>query len=363
MAKYDKRFGKGLFKDTAHIDQPEGSWRHARNMLLNETEGAVSNEGGTKLYGYLEGSDPKTGNQDAKVIGKIEVNNDRIILFVLIQVGTNSYESEIGIWEKGIYKIVYHPTVTTTIDLNFKDSSPIEGTFKIDSKGDLVIYWTDDLNPPRAFNVDRQLRDLTTSDLYGITNLSSINLLNLFPYSGKVPTIKLGEVFDATDPTFQTSVVPGGGLLTGAYHLALAYVDVDNVATSYLTVSPAVSIVAEFDATRPTTKKDGDKEGTQTSKSISWQILDVNSDYKYIRPVVIRKMGDATEAYRLNDLEIDLNSATPSAMSNIVFSNLENVSPASIEDVIIDRRFKTKKLKKKKKRKLESYSQKMVFYT
>ena len=336
MAKYDKRFGKGLFKDTAHIDQPEGSWRHARNMLLNETEGAVSNEGGTKLYGHLEGSDPKTGNQDAKVIGKIEVNNDRIILFVLIQVGTNSYESEIGIWEKGIYKIVYHPTVTTTIDLNFKDSFPIEGTFKIDSKGDLVIYWTDDLNPPRAFNVDRQLRALTTSDLYGITNLSSINLLNLFPYSGKVPTIKLGEIFPSSDPTFQTSVVPGGGLLTGAYHLALAYVDVDNVATSYLTVSPAVSIVAEFDATRPTTKKDGDKEGTQTSKSISWQILDVNSDYKYIRPVVIRKMGDATEAYRLNDIEIDLNSATPSAMSNIVFSNLENVSPASIEDVIID---------------------------
>lgn len=336
MAKYDKRFGKGLFKDTAHIDQPEGSWRHARNMLLNETEGAVSNEGGTKLGGFLEGDISVTGNQDSKVIGKIEVNNDRIILFVLVQVGTNSYESEIGIWEKGKYKIVYHPTVTPTIDLNFSGNSLIEGTFKIDSKGDLIIYWTDDLNPPRAFNVDRQVRSLGSLVLYGITTLSSINLLNLFPYSGKIPTIKLGEVFDAVDPTFQTSVVAGGGLLTGAYHLALAYVDVDNVATSYLTVSPAVSIVAEFDATRPTTKKDGDKEGTQTSKSISWQILDVNSDYKYIRPVVVRKMGDATEAYRLNDIEIELTATTPSTMSNIVFSSLENVSPASIEDVIID---------------------------
>jgi len=336
MAKYDKRFGKGLFKDTAHIDQPEGSWRHARNMLLNETEGAVSNEGGTKLRGFLKGNISVTGNQDSKVIGKIEVNNDRIILFVVVQVGTSSYESEIGIWEKGKYEIVYHPTVTPTIDLNFSGSFPVEGTFKIDSKGDLVIYWTDDLNPPRAFNVDRQLRSGSVTSLYGISTLSSINLLNLFPYSGKIPTIKLGEVFDAVDPTFQTSVVAGGGLLTGAYHLALAYVDVDNVATSYLTVSPAVSIVAEFDATRPTTKKDGDKEGTQTSKSISWQILDVNSDYKYIRPVVVRKMGDATEAYRLNDIEIDLTATTPSTMSNIVFSNLENVSPASIEDVIID---------------------------
>ena len=28
-----KRFLKGLFKDTAHIDQPEGTWRYARNAI------------------------------------------------------------------------------------------------------------------------------------------------------------------------------------------------------------------------------------------------------------------------------------------------------------------------------------------
>ena len=337
MAKYDKRFLKGLFKDTSHLDQPEGTWRHARNMLLNKTEGSVSNEGGNKLAGFLEGASIKTGNQESTVVGKIEVNNDKIILFVSTRITDTTYESEIGMWEKGRYKIVYKPTVTPTIDLNFKKGYPIEGTFKINSKGDLIVYWTDDLNPPRAFNVDRQVRAAGYVSLYGITTLSSINLLNLFPYSGKVPTIKLGEIFSASDPTYQTSVVTGGGLLTGAYHLALAYVDVDNVATSYLTVSPAVSIVAEFDSVRPTTKKDGDKEGTQTSKSIAWKIFDVNSDYKYIRPVVIRKMGDAIEAYRLNDIEIDLDATvTPSTVSDIVFSNLENVSPASIEDVIID---------------------------
>ena len=45
----EKRFLKGLFKDTGHIDQPNGTWRHARNMVVNDTEGAVSNEGGTTL--------------------------------------------------------------------------------------------------------------------------------------------------------------------------------------------------------------------------------------------------------------------------------------------------------------------------
>ena len=89
------------------------------------------------------------------------------------------------------------------------------------------------------------MRDSTgISNLYGISSLTSINLLNLFPYSGKVPTITLGEVWWGTPP-YQTSVHTGGGLKTGSYHLALAYVDKDNVATSYVSISSPVSIVAE----------------------------------------------------------------------------------------------------------------------
>ena len=49
----DKRFIKGLFKDTGHIDQPEGSWRYALNAHLTEIDGAVTNEGGTKLHGVI----------------------------------------------------------------------------------------------------------------------------------------------------------------------------------------------------------------------------------------------------------------------------------------------------------------------
>ena len=77
----EKRFIKGLFKDTAYGDQPEGSWRHANNMLLNETEGAISNEGGIELSGHL-GTNTTIGATNDKVIGAIEVNDDKVILFV-----------------------------------------------------------------------------------------------------------------------------------------------------------------------------------------------------------------------------------------------------------------------------------------
>jgi hypothetical protein len=322
----DKRFLKGLFKDTAHIDQPESSWRYAKNVIINNKKGSLSNEGGTELSGHL-GETSITGSQVDKVIGKIEVNDNKVILFIKDIVAPTNARSEIGIWENGTYTILYNPNVADNeLDLNFQEDYPIEGTFKIDSKGDLVIYFTDDLNPPRAFNVDRQIRESGTSEwlLYGFLP-NDIELLNLFPHAGSVPHVELDDLI-----THQASVLEGGGLLTGVYYLALAYVDDDFVSTNFVTVSNPISIVDEFDHTVPTTKKDGAKEGSQTTKAIKWKVSNLNNDYKYLKAVIIRKMGDATEAFKLQDLEIT------TANRNVVFSGIEGTSPASVEDVIID---------------------------
>ena len=101
----DKRFIKGLFKDTAHIDQPEGSWRYAKNAITNNKKGSISNEGGNEIAGHL-GENPVTGAQNDKVIGKIEVNDNRVILFVK-DVENIPGRSEIGIWENNVYKIYF----------------------------------------------------------------------------------------------------------------------------------------------------------------------------------------------------------------------------------------------------------------
>ena len=70
--------------------------------------------------------------------------------------------------------------------------------------------------------------------------------------------------------------------------------------------------------------------GSQTTKSIKWKVNNLNTEYKYLKPVVIRKMGDATEGFRLNDVEIN------STNLELSFSGIEGSSPASVEDVIID---------------------------
>ena len=79
MAK--KRFLKGLFKDMSHIDQPEGTWRYAKNAIINEKKGVISNEGGTEISGHLPADDNQGNTGELwKAIGAIEIDKDRVIL-------------------------------------------------------------------------------------------------------------------------------------------------------------------------------------------------------------------------------------------------------------------------------------------
>ena len=321
-----KRFLKGLFKDTAPIDQPEGTWRYANNIIINDKKGSISNEGGNQSVGSF--------NIGSVIIGIIEVSDDRVVIFYINTAGN----SEIGIWENGIFTILYAPVSSfgDKVDLKFNRNYPIEGTFNINPKGELLVYWTDDLNPPRVLNVDLQKTSFPVY-LYSIDPANShdnhITLLNLFPNAGPVPHVDLLEI-TLGPSTYQNATKEGGGLLTGVYYLSLAYVDDSYTATNFLTMSNPISIVDEGDHTRPTTKKDGATESSQTSKSITWNITNMNTDYKFIRPVIVRKMGAAVDAFRLNDLEIPSSSIADNI--NIVFSGIEGFTPTSLEDVIID---------------------------
>ena len=281
----EKKFVKGLFKDTGHIDQPPGTWRYALNAFLNDKEGSISNEGGTWPDGILPDADTPlhTSWTDAEyfaVIGTINVNEDRVVLFLKDtrpETSTFYPQSMIVIWEgtekstvgytNGI-KILFSDYLLWSNNLkplNFSLDNRIEGTFKIDSRQDLIIYWTDDLNPPRALNISRQDSSFAPGGLgyylvYGITiagtHFDHIDLLNLFPNSGPVPHISFFTTTSViTGESTQNSVTTGGGLLTGVYYLALAYTDIDFVSTNFLTVSNPVTIVTEYDHTRPTFRK------------------------------------------------------------------------------------------------------------
>ena len=88
------KFVKGLNKDTAPIDQPQGTWRYAKNMNIHPVTGSISNE---DVFDPIKLAFNKlTSNQlngavipdqnilppAAIVIGAIPITDDRIILFI-----------------------------------------------------------------------------------------------------------------------------------------------------------------------------------------------------------------------------------------------------------------------------------------
>ena len=373
MAKYIK----GLFKDTAHIDQPEGTWRYARNMNIHPITAAISNENGNVPI-HLPFTNIEEGQEinyntlpvGSIVVGAIETSDDRIVLFIVYDrlsdvllssdidddpwtdtFGTNAnpiYNGEIGLLDKDVYTTLYRPNVTDAVtnietdlgttssrtDLNFQRDHFIEGTYKINPDGDLFVYWTDNLNPPRAFNVTRQKTWLDensvstpTEQLYGIdpatsTNLHSNEMLNLFPSSGPTPHIELDDI------------KAGGGLLTAVYFLALAYVDNDLVQTNYLVISNPVSIVEDVEGVLPIERYDGSNPKTPSGKAISWSVTNVNTDYSYVRPAIIRRMDGQDIVFKLNDLPVQ--NLLSTGRNSITFTGLEDYQGLSISDIIVD---------------------------
>ena len=360
------KYIKGLSKDTAHIDQPEGTWRYARNIQIHPVDGALSNEHAFKALTV-----PVKPGEDAEsvlpvgavVIGTIEITDDRIILFlafrrneqgilnadqnVAFNTFATDYNSEIGLLENDSYTTLFRPNISTVnvsvaitgtnFNLNFSRDNFIEGTYKINPEGELFIYWVDNLNPPRAMNVTRQKEWIDNPEgasapferLYGLdpettSNPHHIRMLDLFPSSGPVPHVE----FD--------SINPGGNLQTGVYFLALAYVDRDLVSTNYVTLANPVSIVEDVEGVLPIERYDGAPAGVPSGKSISWAVSNLNTDYEYLRPVVIRRADGKRTTFKLNDLPIK-NTAGTVELQTVTFTGLEGFAGFdSVEDVIVD---------------------------
>tara|TARA_R110002096_G_scaffold262892_1_gene456347 strand:- start:2222 stop:7234 length:5013 start_codon:yes stop_codon:yes gene_type:complete len=363
------KYIKGLNKDTGHVDQIEGTYRHAKNAILNDRAGSIQNEHGTSTHvvfpthpyiGWEDHSiipDTVTESGAVTVIGTIEITDDRVIAFAVTDVSSYIYIIEnkqasinevlsngpiasilLHTWNGDVQEIddelVTSPL--SDVDLKFNKNFPIEGTYKIVAGGSLVIYWTDNNSPPRSFNVSKQQKFNVTPNVNGTdawhhpntvygqfgtesNNINYIDRLNLFPHAGPVPSIKFKNVKN------------GGALKSGIYYLFLAYADSENTQTNYITSSLPVPIVEDSESVLPIERYDGAPADSQTGKLITWDITNLNKDYEYLRPVVVSRINNIELAYRLNDIDI-----TNKTQTTVSFSMLEGYASADPAEVVID---------------------------
>ena len=328
------KFLKGMNKDTGLADQVDGTYRDALNAVVDINKGAISNEFGNKLV-----KDLPTGFLP---VGQIALPDDSFVIFankVNSTVSSTSAIFLINTLTNNVTSLLQTTTGDAKGHLNFDIDNPITGEFRLSPTGEIIVYFTDNkykftvepvtkieypeyYNPPRVFNVTRQLLYLTgpptgaSNLLYGGQN---ITMLNMFMDSGRIPEFNTA------------SIVEGGGVVTGAYYLAIAYADKDFTETNVLGMANPVYVHTSSETYIPFEMIGGSAGGVETNKSIKWDLTSLNIDYKYIVPYVLQKIGDVKFVYKLEFVEIKTTTVS------ITYSGLEQVDKATVEDAVLDK--------------------------
>ena len=116
---------KGLITDSLPTNSPTGSWRYAKNILVAAGFRSIANEDGFDL----------SVNHELSFIGIIPTDK-KIITF-----STNNSVCKIGYILDDVYT-----EVLSESSLGFNVDYPIEGIWKYNNNGDIIIVFTDLLN-------------------------------------------------------------------------------------------------------------------------------------------------------------------------------------------------------------------------
>ena len=322
-----KKFVKGMHKDSGRVDQPPNTYRDALNANLYYTKGAITNEEGNSEIGGLS----------MDVIGTITLLNNQVLVFAIV----DSVSTIILTFTKtNVMQILYKNSA-----MNFQKEFPITGEFRVDAKNDTIVYFTDNyhiqpenttstnidpgptFNPPRSFNVTRQLDHIQSQGnseiLYSPQFSFDANKLNIFPEVGRHSIIS------------QVNIRSGGALATGAYQLALAYSDENFLETDYFVVSNAVYIVPQFEEALPVDSVTGAPAGTPTNKSIVFEVqCFTNNNYTFLQPSIIKTIGGSSTAVKL---ERTKRLTANGGLIQVSYTGLEDATPAAVEDILINK--------------------------
>jgi len=292
---------KGLYLDCSPGDQPQGTYRYARNLLSGKRQGANSNEEGFEALGSI-------GKQ---VLQTIAIEGDRLIVFFCSYNATQGEGSGIGIYTKaeGLTVKLYSDK------LNFRSKNYIDAVYLKNGHGELVVAWTDNNMPPRILNLDNTPFDLNASSYP--SNSNDIELLDLFP-KFKAPTIGI-----------ETDTESGGVLKSGVYYFTTAYELEDGMVTDYSGIYGPVPVVADMSA-EGFFSYEGCESGTSTSKSLRVHTSGIDTRFPFMHIAVVRKIGGLIETFKVKRVPII------SSDYHFVYSGSELHENLLLEDVMIN---------------------------
>jgi hypothetical protein len=284
---------KGIVTDVNPIDQPEGTWRKAKNKVISKVYNALVNEDGNSVHANLLSGEV--------IVGVAKLPNDNLV--VLISGPTDR-----------IAKIDKSGVVTTVVASNLLDFSPehpFQVEFHFNFRNDVIIAFTNDVSPPRILNVDSLPFAINPTTKAPLSS-NFVNFLLLFPETNNY----------IITPTIRNT---GGSLKTGSYFFSIAY-RTDEGRLSYGHLYGPAYITDEPNGT---VTSDGAPAESPSSKSVSLNITNLDTRYSTGVLGVLKSFNGVYSFHEVKEFAITASTAT------VIYTGSEIAEPALLEEALL----------------------------
>ncbi|ALN97276.1 virion structural protein [Flavobacterium phage Fpv1] len=259
----------GLSTDTSYVNQPQGATTFVLNGV-NETDDGdinfISNEESNEKCISLK--------PDFIPIGKCYIGSNETVIF---SVSKDNSISEIGILKNNCqYEVQVNDEFSSNADkLNFKIEHQIQATFRLRRGCERTIYFTDDYNKPRYYNLDK-----------------SENFLEGGLWVGK--KFDLFRTINSLPELLETKILENSGsLLPGSYSILLQYLDEDYNGTKFLELISNINIINDslknsyVDIEGSTNIAVDVIKSPPTNKAIQIKLGSLDKSYTYFRLAIV----------------------------------------------------------------------------
>lgn len=258
-------FEKGLHRSNSPQMQPEGSYVDAYNWIRNDS-GRMTNE-------ELEEVLPKLGSK-YKYLGSCPIKDKFICFF-----REDDNNSEIGIFDTVTkqYTSIFNDSFAS-YDLNFGES--VDSIARITPTDETIVYFVDNVNPPRRFNIT-EFQNLGTS-AYTSSEYNTVEDWNL------QLTFKM--------PYANYRIERNGSVPTGTYSFAFRYVTNENNKSTFNIPSRFINIGSFVNASSNGSliyddEITGALPQSVSNQSIVMSLKNLDFNYPFIEVVVITYLG------------------------------------------------------------------------
>lgn len=284
--KITRSLSKGLLRNKNKLKQDPEFYTYALNLTVTDSlADRVTKVTETKPEHLMSLS-----SNEYKILGVTWINDDEYVYFIKeIDTGSN--------------KIIYvnKNSITLKYDnegLNFQFDKLISTTYRVNYKGNRIVYFVDGFNNDRLINIDT----VSLTDA-----IESIDLISYYSSSNDI----------------STSVTDGGKLLQGNYIVAASFNDVNDSESNIKIISNTLSIgEGDYQQNRRIDYSSDDEyfknksssfievkgldNDAQTNKAIKLNIDgEINENYQSMNIYLIRLTQETTEVKVLENIRVN----------------------------------------------------------